>query len=66
MEINFNFTLFFTAFGLACFLEALPYLLAPKKVREALSFLLEQDDEVIRMYGICVLLFGLLIMWLAL
>ncbi len=65
MDFHFNFTLFFTAFGLACFLESMPWILIPNKIREALSHLLEQSDDVLRMYGISLLLIGLFIMWLA-
>ncbi len=65
MEINFNFTLFFIAFGLACCLESLPWLLSPRAIREALSYLLEQNDDILRMYGAALLLFGLFIMFIS-
>lgn len=59
--MNFNFSLFFATLGLACVLEAMPWVLSPAKTREALSFLLTLSDEQQRMGGIILLAFGILV-----
>ncbi len=59
--MNFNLSLFLAALGLACFLEALPWLVAPKKTREALIALLSLSEGRLRGGGIVLLAVGLLL-----
>ncbi|WP_077073215.1 DUF2065 domain-containing protein [Mailhella massiliensis] len=59
--MNFNFSLFLAALGLACFLEALPWVLSPAKTREALRMLLSLSDGQLRNGGILLLALGLLV-----
>ena len=43
--MDFNFSLFFMALGLACCIEALPWLVAPRRFREMLHQLGELPSE---------------------
>ncbi len=65
MEFNFNFSLFFTALGLAFVIESLIWLISPKSAKEAFSHLLEQSDEFLRAFAATLLIIGLLVMWIA-
>lgn len=58
--MNFNFSLFFAALGLACVLEAMPWVISPAKTREALLTLLDLSDEQQRMGGIILMALGIL------
>ena len=58
--MNFNLSLFLAALGLACVLEALPWLLSPRKTREMLIELLSLPDETLR-GGIVLLVLGVVI-----
>ena len=59
--MNFNLSLFLAALGLACFLEALPWLVSPAKTREMLRMLLSLSDGQLRTGGILLMAFGLLV-----
>ncbi len=65
MEFNFNFSLFFTALGLAFVIEASMWLISPKSVKEAFQFLLTQSDDVLRSFAATLLIIGLLVMFIA-
>ncbi|WP_294446685.1 DUF2065 domain-containing protein [uncultured Mailhella sp.] len=56
--MNFNFSLFLAALGLACVLEALPWLISPRKTREMLLELLSLPDEALRRGGILLMILG--------
>ncbi len=63
--MDFNFSLFFTALGLAAVIESLPWLIGPKSMRKFLETLSETGDEALRMYGASLLVIGVIIMWIA-
>jgi uncharacterized protein YjeT (DUF2065 family) len=63
--MEFNLSLFLAALSLACVLEALPWLLAPRKMREVFQSLLELPDDKLRVWGIFLLLTGLILAWAA-
>lgn len=54
-----------TGLGFACILEALPWLLAPLKMRDFLLRLAEMPGEHLRNYGIFLLALGVFLVWLA-
>ena len=56
--MNFNLSLFLAALGLACVLEALPWLISPRKTREMLLELLSLPDEALRRGGILLMILG--------
>ncbi len=56
--MNFNLSLFLAALGLACVLEAMPWLLSPRKTREMLMEMLSLSDETLRGGGIVLLVLG--------
>ena len=56
--MNFTFSLFLAALGLACVLEALPWLISPRKTREMLLELLSLPDEALRRGGILLMILG--------
>lgn len=56
--MNFNLSLFLAAFGLACVLEALPWILSPRKTREMLIELLSLPEETLRRGGLFLLVLG--------
>lgn len=64
--MTFNSTLFFSALGLAFILEALPYLLFPERMRQALVALAEEGGGALRRMGGLSLLCGVVILWLTL
>lgn len=55
---------FLTALGLACFLEALPWLIAPRKMQQFLSEMLVQKPEYLRIWGVFLLATALVLVWL--
>ena len=57
--MDFNFSLFFMALGLACCIEALPWLVAPRRFREMLHQFGELPSEQLRMGGFLMLALGL-------
>ncbi len=63
--MEFNLPLFLAALGLAFVLEALPWLLAPRRMREAFLFLLEMPDDKLRAWGAFLLVSGLFLTWAA-
>ncbi|WP_418764364.1 DUF2065 domain-containing protein [Mailhella sp.] len=56
--MNFNLSLFLAALGLACVLEALPWLISPRKTRETLIELLSLPEETLRRGGIFLMVLG--------
>ena len=56
--MNFNLSLFLAARGLACVLEALPWLISPRKTRETLIELLSLPEETLRRGGIFLMVLG--------
>lgn len=63
--MNFDLSLFITALGLACVLEALPWLIAPDRMREAMRALLALEQQALRTWGFALLGVGTLLVWLA-
>jgi len=63
--MNFDVSLFFTALGLAFILESLPWLIAPRRMREGLRLLLDLPPDSLRVWGLVLLGLGLLITGLA-
>ncbi len=59
--MNFNLSLFLAALGLACVLEALPWLISPRKTRETLIELLSLPDETLRRGGIFLMVLGVMV-----
>ncbi len=57
--MNFNLSLFLAALGLACVLEALPWLISPRNTREMLIKLISLPEETLRGGGIFILALGL-------
>ncbi len=56
--MNFNFSLFLAALGLACVLEALPWIVSPRKTRETLMELLSLPEETLRRGGLFLMVLG--------
>ncbi len=56
--MNFNLSLFLAALGLACVLEALPWLISPRKTRETLLELLSLPEDALRKGGILLMVLG--------
>lgn len=56
--MRFHFSLFLSALGLAFVLEALPWLLAPARMKEGLRHLLELPPENLRVWGLVLLAMG--------
>ena len=56
--MNFNFSLFLTALGLACVLEALPWLVSPQKTRKTLLEMLSLPEETLRRGGLVLMVLG--------
>ena len=56
--MNSNLSLFLAALGLACVLEALPWLISPGKTRETLLELLSLPEETLRRGGIFLMILG--------
>ena len=56
--MNFNLSLFLSALGLACVLEALPWLISPRKTRETLLELLSLPEDALRKGGTLLMVLG--------
>ena len=56
--MNFNLSLFLAALGLACVLEALPWLVSPRKTRETLLEMLSLPEETLRKGGLFLMILG--------
>ena len=56
--MNFNFSLFLAALGLACVLEALPWIVSPRKTLETLMELLSLPEETLRRGGLFLMVLG--------
>lgn len=63
--MNEFFKYLLTGLGFACFLEALPWLINPQKMRNFLYQLANIDDSQLRYYGYFLLLLGVFFVWLA-
>ena len=63
--MNSNLSFFLAALGLACVLEALPCLIAPKAMQEALEYIRQIDHGYIRYLGLGLLAVGVFLVWLA-
>lgn len=63
--MNEFFKYLLTGLGFACFLEALPWLISPEKMREFLFQLAGIDSSQLRYYGYFLLLLGVFFVWLA-
>lgn len=59
--MDFNFSLFLMALGLACVMEALPWLVSPDRMRETLLNLSQLPGEQLRMGGFALIALGLLL-----
>ncbi|MBR6625039.1 MAG: DUF2065 domain-containing protein [Mailhella sp.] len=57
--MDFNFSLFLMALGLACCIEALLWLVSPSGMRDMVLKLAEQPADRLRMCGFLLLAFGL-------
>ena len=57
--MDFNYALFFMALGLACCIEAMPWLISPARMRSLLLNLAEMPAERLRMGGFLMLALGL-------
>ena len=53
-----------TVLGLICFLEGLPYLATPDRVRKWLNWLLSSSNSSLRMLGAALMIAGLLLVYL--
>jgi len=54
------------AFGVAVFLEGLPYFIAPASVRRFLAHMSQTSDTTLRTVGLALMVVGLLLAYLAL
>lgn len=54
-----------TALGFVCLIEALPWLIAPEKMRNFLRELTEIEPEYLRYWGIGLLITGVFLVWLS-
>lgn len=63
MSIDWN--LFFSAVGLAFVFEALPWLVAPDRMRETLLRIAESPTDDLRKWGAVLLGVGLCVVWAA-
>lgn len=57
--MDFNLSLFLMALGLACVMEALPWLISPERMREMLLNLSQLSDDRLRSGGFLMLALGL-------
>lgn len=64
--MEFNWTLFFSALGLAFVIEGVAYFLLPTQMHAAWKTLLERPPSTLRWMGMGGMLFGVLILLLAL
>lgn len=63
--MRFHLSLFVAALGLACVLEALPWLLAPERMRATLRHLGRLPAEKLRVWGFVLLGGGLILLSLS-
>ena len=63
--MNSNLSFFLAALGLACVLESLPWLIAPKAVQEILEHIRQTDHRKVRSWGFGLLAAGVFLVWLA-
>lgn len=63
--MNFNYQLFLAALGLACVLEALPWIICPRSMMESMRRMAELSNEQLRIAGIVLLIAGSLLCLLA-
>ncbi len=59
--MHFHLSLLLCALGLAAVLEALPWLLCPKKMREAMLHFAALPPEQVRVAGLILLALGMLL-----
>jgi len=62
--MNIDWNLFFSAVALAAVLEAVPYVLAPDRMRQFLTELGQSDSNSLRHYGLTMLGAGLIALFL--
>lgn len=62
--MQFDFSLLFTALGLAFVLEGLPYFIFAERMPAVLKRLLEMSPSALRKLGILVILTGLVLVYL--
>ncbi len=53
-----------TVLGLICFLEGLPYLATPDRVRQWLNWVLSSSNNSLRILGAALMIAGLLLVYL--
>jgi hypothetical protein len=63
--MNFDFTLFLTALGLAFVLEGLPYFIWAERMPSFLAMLSQRQPSTLRKIGLTALLLGLVLIFLA-
>ena len=51
--------------GMVMIVEGLPYFAAPGKMKSIVAQLLEKEDRFLRRFGLCLMLGGLLVVYLA-
>lgn len=56
--------LFLTALGLAMILEGLPYFSIPGQMKALTEKIHETDDSLLRLFGLVLMLFGLLVIYI--
>ncbi len=64
MILNIDWHDLISAIGLLLVIEGLPFLLAPHLAREAFYDLLRQDQLTLRILGMCLIILGLLTLYL--
>ncbi len=63
--MQFNFSLFLTALGLALVIEGVPYFLFAEKMPRFLVLLASQGPQPLRIVGLMAMLLGATLIWLA-
>jgi len=61
-----SWSLLLSAFGLAVFLEGLPYFISPSAVRRFLGQVSRMSDGALRTMGLALMVVGLLVAYLSL
>ena len=62
--MNFDFSLFFRALGLAIVLESLFWSISPQSMRQVMTLALEKNNNELRNMGVLGIIAGLLVIWL--
>ena len=62
--MNFDFSLFFRALGLAIVLEGLFWAISPHGMRQVMTLALEKNNSELRNMGVLGIIAGLLVIWL--